>query len=62
MIVKATNIVWDTDGAVIAGLPTEAVFELEDDAHMQYESSIALSNHHGCNVWAMNVEEVNENC
>ena len=61
MIVKATNIVWDTAGAVIAGLPTEAVFELEDDAHMHYESADALSDHYGWCVLSFNVEEVNEN-
>lgn len=62
MFVKATQIVWDTDGAVIAGLPTEAVVELDDDAHMNYETADALSDRYGWCVCSMQVEEVNANC
>jgi len=55
---KATNIKWDTDG-VETDLPSETIFELEDDHDPAFDGADALSDKYGWCIFSFDYEEVN---
>lgn len=55
MRVRAYDIVWDTDGAAVE-LPTEVVFDMDEDGDPRLETADILSDHYGWCVTSLQVE------
>lgn len=56
MKVRASNILWDTDGDESVKLPHETIIDIDDDSDMNMETADYLSDKYGYCVIALTVE------
>lgn len=56
MRVRASNILWDTDGDESVKLPHETIIDIDDDSDMNMETADYLSDKYGYCVIALTVE------
>lgn len=55
MKVRASNILWDTDGDESVKLPHETIIDIDDDSDMNMETADYLSDKYGYCVIALDV-------
>ena len=60
MIVKMSNIDWDTDGRKVKNLPKEVTVEVDDGCDVEYEGADILSDKFGFCVNGFSFEIVKE--
>ena len=60
MIVKMSQIDWDTDGRKVKNLPKEVTVEVDDDCDVEYEGADILSDKFGFCVNSFSFEIVKE--
>ena len=56
MRVRASNILWDTDGDESVKLPHETIIDIDDDCDMYMETADYLSDKYGYCVIALDVK------
>ena len=56
MKVRASNILWDTDGDESVKLPHETIIDIDNDSDMNMETADYLSDKYGYCVIALTVE------
>ena len=56
MRVRASNILWDTDGDESVKLPHETIIDIDNDSDMNMETADYLSDKYGYCVIALTVE------
>ena len=56
MRVRASNILWDTDGDESVKLPHETIIDIDDDSDMNMETADYLSDKYGYCVIALDVK------